>query len=159
MQTTNSSTILGAFLAEVSERGAQNLAQAVDNLPADKRNWSPAATARTPAHVAAECATNNGIVAEVIATRKWVQFGDGQEAYFQRLKELAAGDWNELKELLAANTQKLVETLKSVSDEHLEIPVETPYGTWPLKNIMSYPYWNMGYHEGQTNYVGSILGL
>jgi hypothetical protein len=27
-----------------------------------------------------------------------------------------------------------------------------------LANIIAYPYWNMSYHEGQVNYIASMLG-
>jgi hypothetical protein len=26
-----------------------------------------------------------------------------------------------------------------------------------LEQIMSYPYWNMCYHEGQVNYIAAML--
>ena len=28
-----------------------------------------------------------------------------------------------------------------------------------LAQVIAYPHWNMSYHEGQINYIASMLGL
>jgi len=31
-------------------------------------------------------------------------------------------------------------------------------GNQSLAEVMAYPYWNMSYHQGQINYIASLLG-
>jgi hypothetical protein len=53
---------------------------------------------------------------------------------------------------------KVVETIGKTHDSDLGIEIEMPCGAMTLEQIVSYPYWNMCYHEGQINYIASMLG-
>ena len=143
------------FLAVSTLKGAADIAVALLRLPEDRRTWSPAETSRTAMDMLAECAINNGITADVIEARKWV--GEPFDVYIQKKRDLAAQGWEVIEPLLKENTDRVVAVIKSVPGEALAIEIETPYGTGPLSGIMSYPYWNMSYHEGQINYIASIL--
>jgi hypothetical protein len=33
-----------------------------------------------------------------------------------------------------------------------------PWGPMTVSQILGYPFWNMCYHEGQINYIASMLG-
>lgn len=146
------------FMAVATQQAALDLTAALMALPEDKRGWSPADTARTGLSMVAECALNNGITAEMIEARAWKQFGGSQDVYFQKRAELAAGDWEALQALLTENTHRLTATIQAVSDDALGIEVTLPYGIWTLSGVIAYPYWNMMYHQGQINYIASILG-
>jgi hypothetical protein len=145
------------FLAFSTENTKKEMLTALLSLPEDKRNWSPAQTARTALDMVAECAMNNGFTADLIVSRKWP--GQDRQAYLSQKAALANGDWEELRALLDKNTEKVVGVIRSVPTEDLDITVETPYGNGPLSGICAYPYWNMSYHLGQINYIATILGL
>lgn len=143
--------------AAATQKASTDLAAALLALPEDKRNWSPSKTARTALNMAAECAIVNGLTIKIIETRTWQQFEGGQEKFFQQRDALAAGDWETLQTMLIDNTSRFAVTIRAVGNEALDIEIETPYGSMPLSGMMSYPYWNMKYHEGQINYIASIL--
>lgn len=145
------------FLADTTLRAATSIATALLNLPEDKRNWSPGGNARTALDMVAECAINNEVTAALIEARKWADHDHA--VYLANKAELVASGWESVKALLDKNTERLVAVIRAVPDDALDIPIETPYGSGPLSGIMTYPYWNMSYHEGQINYIGSLLGL
>jgi uncharacterized damage-inducible protein DinB len=72
--------------------------------------------------------------------------------------EAAAQGWEHLRALLEENTRRAVAAIGTVSDEALKDEVEMPWGKQPLADIVAYPYWNMTYHQGQINYIASMLG-
>jgi uncharacterized damage-inducible protein DinB len=147
---------LQEFLATATQKAAADLEKAVLNIPEDKRNWSPQRDARTALDQAAEVAMLNGATAKLIKTRKWGTDFDFSE-YESKKAELAK-DWNAVKALLDENTPKAVAAIKATPDEDLGIEVMMPWGPMTLAQIISYPYWNMSYHEGQINYIASMLG-
>ena len=152
------STTFQNFIAAATEKAATDLSAALLTLPEDKRGWSPSDSARTALHLVAECALNNGAVIEMIEAGEWRQPSGGQEAYFQIMQEWASGDWNALHTLLMDNTRRLAAALNAVGGEALAAEFVTPYSTGPFSGFMAYPYWNMSYHEGQINYIASLLG-
>jgi len=145
------------FLAASIQKTALDVTAALLRLPVDRRVWAPAETSRTAMDIFAECAMNNGITANVIEARKWV--GEPFEVYLQKKVDLAAQGLETIEAQLRENTDRLIAVIKSVPDDALEVTIETPYGAGPLRDIMAYPYWNMAYHEGQINYIASMLAL
>jgi hypothetical protein len=134
----------------------QNVEEALMRIPEGKRGWAPAESSRSAMDQAAEVAMLNGASADLIKDRAWPADFD-MEAYFAAKEKLAA-DWPTLKAMLDANTEKLVKTILSLKDDELAVSVETPFGTKTVAELVGYPYWNMSYHEGQINYIASILG-
>jgi len=47
--------------------------------------------------------------------------------------------------------------LKAASKYFENVEVQMPWGMMTLAQIISYPYWDMSYHEGQINYLASML--
>jgi|SRR5579883_2282332 len=142
------------FLAAATKKAADDLIAAIERLPEEKRNWKPLDKGRSALDQAAECAILNGATAQVIQNRAWQEGFDFQE--FERAKEELAGDWNRLKALLEENAAKAVSAIQNVPDDALTTSVAMPWGNMTLAQIISYPFWNMSYHEGQTNYIASI---
>jgi len=64
-----------------------------------------------------------------------------------------------LNSLLEVNLEKVASVIRSVPDKDLDIELEMPWGKGTIGQIIAYPYWNMSYHEGQINYIASILGV
>lgn len=147
---------LQEFLANGAVKAAQDLEAALLKLPEDKRAWSAGGTARTALDMAAELAVLNGDTAEMIESRSGMTRFDLRE--LNRRKDELAGDWPALKARLDESTARVAEAIRNVPDEDLQSEIAMPWGPMTMTQIMAYPYWNACYHEGQINFIASILG-
>ncbi len=145
------------FLASATLKAAADLETALLRIPEDKRGWSVMGDARTALDMAAECAMLCSSTAELMKSRVWDTNFDFAE--YVRTKDELAKDWNAVKELLAKNTAFAIDSINAIPDEALSAEITMPFGTMTLAQIAAYPYWNMSYHEGQINYIASMLGL
>lgn len=150
------SSPLQTFLAAATTKAAQNLIVAYERIPEDKRAWSPETTSRSAASQLAECVVLNGHIPDLIATRTWSE--TFMAAYPQALAETAAQDLETLRARLHENVAKVVAAIEAIPDSDLDISIEMPWGPQTVAETASYPYWNMSYHEGQINYIASMLG-
>src|SRR5437016_7244178 len=103
------SNTLQEFLAAATQQAATDLEKALLRIPEEKRNWSPAETARSAMDQVAECAILNGSASELIITRQWKTDYDFSE--FERKKAELASDWKAAKSLLEENTAKVAATI------------------------------------------------
>jgi hypothetical protein len=147
---------LQEFVAQALEKLASEVEAALLRLPEEKRSWSPMGQARTALDQVAECAIVNGSTARLMSVRTWPV--DFDMAQFQRSKADLAADWGALKDLFQQNTATLAAAIRALPDEDLSVEVETPFRKMTLSGIIGYAYWNMSYHEGQINYIASMLG-
>jgi uncharacterized damage-inducible protein DinB len=147
---------LQRFLAHATEKAAQDLEAALRRLPEEKWDWSPGGTARTALDQIAECALVNSGFADVIAARAWPPGYD--MAQFDRDRKALMTDPAKAIQTLHEGTAKLVSVIAGVPDEDLGVEVQMAWGPMTLEHMMAHGYWNMSYHEGQINYLGSILG-
>lgn len=150
------SDTLQTFLVDATHKAMLSMEAAIGRLPLEKRDWSPSPTARTALDMAAEVAILNGIVTRVIEDRSFP--ADFEMAGFLREKTELARNWDALQTLLHRNTEGAVTAIASVPDADLGLEIQMPWGLLSLADTVSYPYWNMKYHEGQINYIASILG-
>ncbi len=146
---------LQTFLAAATQKAADSLIAAVENLPEDKRGWRPFDKGRSALDQAAECAILNGTTAELLVNRAWPE--EYSMDAFQRRKEELAQDWNRLKALLLESTTQFIGVMQAVPEGDMDVQIALRWGPTSLAEIMAYPYWNMSYHEGQTNYIASML--
>ena len=145
------------FLAEGVVKAAADLEAAFARIPADKREWAPADTSRSALDQMAECAILNTYSAKTIQTRTWDADG-GMEGYFKAKAEAVEKGWGYIEPLFKESVQKVSAALKDFPTDALHDPIETTFGTMKMTQILGYPYWNTIYHEGQINYIASILG-
>lgn len=144
------------FLADAAQKASVDLTTAFLRIPQDKRNWSPDSKARTASDLVAECALLNGYTAVMIATH---QLADGaMENYPREKTDLIAQGWEQIQAQLQANTAKIAAAIRAVSDDDIDVVTAMPWGSMTVAQMMSFPHWNMTYHEGQINYIASILG-
>ncbi|BDI28414.1 hypothetical protein CCAX7_004650 [Capsulimonas corticalis] len=148
-------TTIQNFLAEFTPKAAENLIAALLRLPEDKRLWAPSPTARPALSLVAECALNNSYTVDMIETRQWT--AGTMEEYFQEQTDLMNGDWATLEALLRKNTERFTACVRDLPDDVLGDEITMPFGKFTMTHTISYPYWNMSYHEGQINYIASIL--
>lgn len=144
------------FLVTATQKAAGDLAAALLRLPEDQRNVSPMGQARTPLDLVAECAVLNGTTADMIDTRQFPT--DFDPAAFEQKKVGLSQDWEALRSLLEVNTERAITAIRTIHDEDLASEIAMPWGAVTLAQLAAYPYWNMSYHEGQINYVASMLG-
>jgi uncharacterized damage-inducible protein DinB len=144
------------FLAAATLKASADLTTAFLRLPEDKRAWSPAETARTALDMVVECALLNGYSASLIKSREWSNETFG--LYGAEKAALMAKGWDAVAEALQSNTASAVAAIREAPDADLAEPIVMPWQTQSLAEVLAYCYWNMSYHEGQINYLASILG-
>ncbi|MBA2637161.1 MAG: hypothetical protein H0U79_02875 [Solirubrobacterales bacterium] len=143
------------FLGRATQKASADLEASLLRLPENKRDWSPMGGARTALDMVAECAIINGSTVDLIQTRVFPADFD-MAAFHQARAELSrAGDV--LMSLLHENAAKVAAVIEGVDENDLNAEVSMPWGPMTLAQVMAYPYWNMSYHEGQINYIASLL--
>ena len=150
------SSTLHDFLTGATRKAADDLIAALERLPADKRDWSPMGDARSALDMVAECAILNGTTVEMIQQRAFPPFD--WESY-RAAKTALVSDPDGALALLRENTTRVVAAIPTVDAADLATEIPMPWGAQSLSSILSYPYWNMTYHEGQINYLASMLGV
>ncbi len=147
---------LQTFLSTSIPKAAADLETALLRLPADKRNWSAGGDARSALNMVAEVALLNGDTAEMIENRRGMANLDLGELN-RRIAELT-GDWPALQTLLHSNTARVAAVVGALSDDDFDAEIQMPWGAMTIAQIAAYPYWNACYHEGQINFIASLLG-
>jgi uncharacterized damage-inducible protein DinB len=147
---------LQQFLIRATQKAAEDVSAAFLRIPEDKRAWKPAETARSAQDQVAEIAILTGHTADLIVQRVWTMGADF--SVYEKAKDALASDWAGVQALLQTNVAKMAAAIEATPDSDLEISIEMPWGPMPMAQILAYPYWNMAYHEGQINYIASMLG-
>ena len=150
-------TTLQSFLARATTKAAEDLVTAFERIPEEKRSWSAMGDARTALDQVAEVALLNGSTCSLLEDKKWPEEYDFND-YFAKKAELAGQGWETIKAKLEENTKKAAAVIGALPSDALEQEVSMPWGAMTIAQIASYPYWNACYHEGQVNYIASMLG-
>jgi hypothetical protein len=148
---------VGSFLADRCEKVASQLLVAFDRIPSDKRDWAPSDSSRSAVDQLSEVAILNGFSATTIRDRSWGEFN--MKDYFATKNNLASKGSDSVIDKFRETLPILLSSLREFPDEALEQEIETPFGRMKMKDILEYPFWNMSYHEGQINFIASMLGL
>ena len=144
------------FVADATLKASKDLTTAFLRIPEDKRDWSPDGKARTALDQYAECALLCGDTAETI--QSGLMAASQLENFFHAKDELKAQDWERIHALLGGNAAKAADVIRAVTEEGLNVVITTPWRPMTVAQMITYPHWNMTYHEGQINYVASLLG-
>jgi uncharacterized damage-inducible protein DinB len=145
-----------SHLAKVTNKAAKDLVTAYLALPEEKRDWKPAETSRSALDQVAECAVANDMAIKLLQTRVF-----SQELYGSFMQEKAAAqalEWEQLHALLEESTGRFVAYMEAIPDSDLDIELDLPWGKSTIAEILSYTQWNLAYHQGQINYIASLLG-
>ncbi len=143
------------YLVRVTLKAVKSLETALLSLPEDRRNWSPGGEARTALDMVAECTLMNEATITLLKTKVFATSFDFAE-YDRKRTELCE-NWSILQTRLHESTAHVTEAIRAVPDADLTIVVPMPWGENTIEDIAGYPYWNMSYHEGQINYIASLL--
>jgi len=104
----------------------------------------------------AECAILTGYMANLLHTRQWP---DGQfDLFFSEKAELVMQGWEEIHPRLVESAGRVAAVIAALTEDDLAVEIETPFRTQTIEGWMTYPHWNLIYHEGQINYIASLLG-
>ena len=149
-------TTIQDFVADATLKASKDLTTAFLRIPEDKRDWSPDGKARTALDQYAECALLNGYTAVTLATRQMA--AGSMENFSREMTKLKAQDWEQTYALFQANTAQVLTAIRAISEEGMGVEMPMPWGPMTAGQIMAYSQWNMTYHEGQINYLASLLG-
>lgn len=141
------------YAAAAIEKSASDLIQSALTLPEDKRDWKPQDKGRSALSQIAECAVMNTLAAKIVMA------GTYQDSLMAEWGELlGALDTPEkaivqMREGVAA----LASAVREAPEATLGDEISLPWATVTLAQFFLMPLWNMSYHEGQINYIGSLL--
>jgi hypothetical protein len=151
------------FVAESTESRAKTFLETYRRLPENLRKWRPLDKGRSAADQFAECALLNLATAQLIESRQWPPDADGKMSFsiggndLETLKAELIETGNHMETVFEQNLAVLIPALRNVDEDQLTEEIILPWGPQTLAQIITYPLWNMSYHEGQVNYI-SFLG-
>ena len=133
---------------------AASLAKLINEL-GDKASWSPLDKGRTALNQVAECALMTGACIGIIQNKAVPNFD--WEAFGKAQAELEANP-EALLTALSTNTEGLIAAIDGLSAEDGAFEITMPWGaTYTLAGLADVNYWNNTYHEGQINYIQTLL--
>ena len=144
------------LLIHLTEGQMKSLFRAARSLPADKLAWKPAPGARSALDQLQEVATALDQFWAIYTERK-IDFDEAKFAkWVEDRSKITSLD--ELERLTNEGTKKLCDFIRTVPDSAWTEPVQLPFpGEFTMADVLAYHYWNASYHEGQINYIGSLL--
>jgi hypothetical protein len=151
------------FVAESTESRAKTFLETYRRLPENLREWRPLDKGRSAADQFAECALLNLATAQLIESRQWPTDADGKMSFsiggndLETLKAELIETGDQMQAVFEQNLAVLIPVIRKVREDQLSEEIALPWGPQTLAQIITYPLWNMSYHEGQINYI-SFLG-
>ena len=145
--------ILGSMKQQVAD-----FFKAVKKVPTDKLEWKPLDAGRSVLDQAQEVAMSFTWSADMLQGK--VSFSE--EAFAEDKAVMSA--WTTIEECEKQAEERLTawQTLvSSYPDEKLKETIWLPYDggrDFTMTEVMEYPRWNAGYHEGQVNYIQVLYG-
>ena len=143
------------YLAGAAQKAAADLSKAYLNIPDEKRDWSPSEHARTALDMYAECVLLNSYTADTITNQAMT---GSMESFLQDKAEVKALPWEQMHAQFEASVAKIMAAIGGVVEADMDVVIAMPWGPMTPAQLITYPHWNMTYHEGQINYIASILG-
>lgn len=135
-------------------QSAESLTKLITDM-GDKAAWSPLDKGRTALNQVAECALMTGacigiIQAKAVPAFDWEAFGKAQAELEANPEALLAA--------LTTNTDGLIAAIEGLSAEDAATEITMPWGaTYTLAGLADVNYWNNTYHEGQINYIQTLI--
>ncbi len=143
------------YLAGATQKAAAELTKAYIHIPEEKRDWSPDEKARSAQDMFAECVLLNSYTADTITNQA---MSGSMESFKHDLAGIKALAWEEVHAQFEASVAKITAAIRGVAEADMDVVIAMPWGPMTPGQLITYPHWNMTYHEGQTNYLASILG-
>lgn len=142
----------------MTQRALADLVRSVEAVPEDKLDWKPGEHARSALDQLREVAIAPRFH---LAILKEGRLPDGDD--HARFRKQAAGlkSAREAIDTAMASTGELCEAIANFPDDRLEEEITLPFGGslhLSMADVLVIHYWNMVYHNGQVNYIQTLLG-
>lgn len=141
------------YVAQVTEKKAQDVIAAARAIVRDQQEWKPLERGRTVLDLVAECAVTNEMSITLLQRRVWDFAGGGE----RRQAHAALDTLEKACAKLTETTAALAAAIRVIPDDQLDLEILLPGETSNVAEDLLHSYWNMAYHEGQINYIGSLL--
>ena len=142
-------------IKEIAKSGvmqqAELLVKDTKFIPEEKFAFCPLGCAKTAKDILAEIANGNIMFVSVFTG------GEKDEAFLKRVAEASTID--ELGKLVIESARVVADAIDSLDEADLDKDVRMPWGaTFPLWQAIFLPTSHMTYHDGQINYIQTLLG-
>lgn len=142
-------------IKEIAKSGvmlqAELLIKDTKHIPEEKFAFCPMGCAKTARDILAEIAIVNVMLAKALTG------AEKDEEFARRVEQ--ASTLAELGELMSESAAVVVDAIDSLSEADLDKEVTMPWGaTFPLWQAIFLPTSHMTYHDGQINYIQTLLG-
>ena len=129
---------------------------AARQLPTERLNWQPAPGARSALDQLQELATALDFNWDVYTQRKVEWSQEKAERWTSYRAQFT--DIDTLEKMAMTGTERLAEFLSIFDPADYSAPVEFPFpGEFNMADCLAYHYWNATYHNGQINYIASLI--
>ncbi len=120
-------------------------------IPKEKFSFCPMGCAHTAADILTEVAGANVAIANSLTGAK------PDEEFGKKVGQ--ASTLEEIGDLVLESARIVVKAIESFSDADLDRDVTLPWGmTLPISQAIFLPVSHMTYHDGQINYIQTLLG-
>lgn len=142
-------------IKEIAKSGvmqqAELLVKDTKFIPEEKFAFCPLGCAKTAKDILAEIANGNIMFANVFTG------AESDESFGKRVAQASTID--ELGKLVIESARVVADAIDSLDEADLEKDVRMPWGaTFPLWQAIFLPTSHMTYHDGQINYIQTLLG-
>jgi len=147
------------FVISATSRSVDGLFRTARAMPEDKIDWKPMEHGRTVLDQLQEVAQATTFFSAVLEKKGDPQFS---AEHWEQARE-ARKAWDTLdkcEEVCKANTEKLFELIRGLSEEDLDttIKFEGSDRDYSLAEVMSFHQTHLNYHHGQLNYMQTLYG-
>lgn len=144
------------LLCYLTDKQVDSLFTAARSVPADKLDWKPAPGARSALDQVQEAATAIDKFWSAYESKKVEWDQEAFNTWQAERGKLTSLD--ELERICKEQTKRLTDFIRKTNEDDLSLPVSMPFpGDFKFADILAYHYWNCSYHEGQINYIVSML--
>ena len=147
-------------LVRMTQRALDDLIRAVEAMPADKLDWSPASSSRSALDQLRELALATPMLTDLVKGGKGIDMEAHTKATKGELAEQEAS-FEESREKVREGTSELCSLIATFPDDRLEDDVLLPFGggiRMTMADCLALHHWNLTYHCGQVNYLQTMLG-
>lgn len=147
-------------LVRMTQKALDDLIRAVEAMPEDKLDWSPAPTSRSALNQLKEVAVSTRYLCGLLREGK-APDGESHGAASVGAQMGEITTVSQAKERAREGTAELCSLIVAYPDDKLDEDVVLPFGggiRMTMADCLGLHYWNLTYHCGQVNYVQTILG-
>ena len=148
------------YIVESTTKASRDAFKAAKAVPADKQEWKPLDLGRSVLDQCRELAKTPDWAYDIIAGEKEPDWS--AEGMAQQQKEMST--WTTVEQCEQECNKRLeryFNLVRGFPDEKLTTTKWLPYDggrDFTVMEMMEYPRWNYGYHEGQIAYIQTLYG-